>query len=243
MNAVAFVFARGGSKGCPGKNVRPLGGVPLIGRAIRTAQATGRFREVIVSTDDAEIARVARSFGALTPFVRPADLAGDTSPEWLAWRHAVQFYNDHSTVGPMDLFVSVPAVAPLREPQDITGCLDLFAQHRHETDVVLTVTTPSSNPYFSMLRTDAEGLAHLAAVPPGGSVARRQDAPPVWAITPVTYVVRPDHILHGERMLAGRTRTVFVPPERAVDIDTELDFAFAEFLMARTSGTTLRAAA
>lgn len=233
MNMAGFIFARGGSKGCPRKNVRPLGGVPLIGRAVRAALACPRLSRVIVSTDDDEIMTVAKQFGAEAPFRRPAQLATDDAPEWLAWRHAVEHYNAHSTTGPLDVFVSVPATAPLRSPDDIDRCLDLFLNDPGRPDVVLTVTTPTSNPYFSMLRTGDDGFANLAAVPPGGPVARRQEAPEVFTVTPVAYVVRPGHILQGTRMLNDRVKTVFVSPERAVDVDTELDFAFADFLCHR----------
>jgi len=233
MNLAGFIFARGGSKGCPRKNVRPLGGIPLIGRAVNAALACDRLTSVIVSTDDEETAAVAKRFGAEVPFLRPAHLATDNAPEWLAWRHAVEHYNAHSPHGSLDVFVSVPATAPLRISADIDRCLDLFLGDPASPDVVLTVTTPTANPYFSMLRTGEDGFAHLAAVPPGGSVSRRQDAPAIYAITPVAYVVRPSHILTGDRMLNGRVKTVFVPPERAIDIDTELDFAFAEFLCGR----------
>ena len=90
-SVVAFVFARGGSKGLPGKNLRPLAGKPLIAHAIEHALAVPRIERVIVSTDSTDIAQVARDFGAEVPFMRPAELATDDSPEWLSWRHAVDF--------------------------------------------------------------------------------------------------------------------------------------------------------
>ena len=86
MNCVAFVFARGGSKGLPGKNLRPLAGKPLLAWSIQHARSIERIRRVIVSTDSEEIAAIARSHGAEAPFLRPAALAGDRSPEWDAWR-------------------------------------------------------------------------------------------------------------------------------------------------------------
>src|SRR5437764_323228 len=91
VRAIAFIFARGGSKGVPGKNIKPLGGKPLIAHAIDVARATPGIETVIVSTDDPAIADVARRFGAEVPFVRPAELAQDKSSEWLAWRHAIEW--------------------------------------------------------------------------------------------------------------------------------------------------------
>jgi len=233
MNICGFIFARGGSRGCPGKNIRPLGGKPLIGWAIERALASKYLERVIVSTDSPEIATAPRRYGADVPFLRPAELAGDQSPEWLAWRHAVEFYNRTSLLGPLDLFVSIPPVAPLRQTIDIDRCIEKALQEGDRPDVVFTVTDPESNPYFSMVCLDEHGNARLAATPPGGPVARRQDAPPVFTITPVCYAVKPTLILNGSSMFAGRIQTVHVPRERAIDIDTELDFEHAQFMFSR----------
>lgn len=165
--------------------------------------------------------------------MRPAELASDTAPEWHAWRHAILHYDAMSTAGPLDVFVSTPATAPLRLASDIDRCVEQFLEHRDSTDVVLTVTTPQSNPYFTTLTHDPAGFASLAFKPPGGPVSRRQDAPEVFDITPVAYVVKASLVRQQNGLFDGRMRTVFVPPERAIDIDTELDFAFAEFLVAR----------
>lgn len=233
MNTCGFIFARGGSRGCPGKNIRLLQGKPLIGWAIEAALATRHLQRVIVSTDDSKIASIALQHGAEVPYLRPAHLAGDTSPEWLAWRHAVEHYNAQDRANPLDVFVSIPPVAPLRAPQDIDRCIELLLNSPQQPDVVFTVTAPHANPYFSMVVHDHQGMASLAATPPGGVVARRQDAPPVLAITPVAYAVRPQLILAAKEMFSGRIQTVEVPRERAVDIDTESDFELAEFLISK----------
>src|SRR5690349_10660690 len=121
MSVIAFIFARGGSKGIPRKNLRTLGGRPLLAWSIETAAACPEIDRVIVSTDDAEIAEVGRAHGAETPFMRPADLATDTSPEWLSWQHAIRTVRSQS--GPFDLFVSVPTTSPLRRPEDISAAI------------------------------------------------------------------------------------------------------------------------
>ena len=108
----AFIFARGGSKGIPRKNIKPLGGKPLIAWSIDTALQCPSIDRVIVSTDDPEIGDVARLHGAEVPFIRPKELAGDTSAEWYAWRHAVDFFEAQSCQ--FDKFVSLPATSPLR---------------------------------------------------------------------------------------------------------------------------------
>lgn len=227
MNAVGFIFARGGSKGLPGKNIRPLAGKPLIAWAIEQAQAVGRIRRLIVSTDAESIAAVARTYGAEVPFLRPPELARDDSPEWLAWRHALQYLLD-SEGGLPDAMVSIPTTAPLRLPRDIDHCLDEYATG--QADIVITVTPAHRNPYFNMVKENADGSVALA-IPPMGKVTRRQDAPAIFDMATVAYVANPRFVMTQDSTFAGRVRAVRVPPERAIDIDSEMDFAIAECLI------------
>jgi CMP-N-acetylneuraminic acid synthetase len=226
MKAVAFIFARGGSKGLPGKNVRQLCGKPMIAWAIEQAKAVKRISRVIVSTDSEEIAAVARRYGAETPFLRPSDLARDDSPEWLAWRHALDYLQNES--GLPDAMVSVPVTAPLREPRDIERCLEDFA--RGGADVVVTVSPAHRSPYFNMVKHNEDGTIGLV-IPPTCSVSRRQDVPTVFDMATVAYVASPEFVLTKNSLFEGRVRAIQVPPERAIDIDTLLDFKIAECLM------------
>lgn len=227
MNTIALICARGGSKGLPGKNIRPLAGKPLIAWAISHAKAVPRIGRIVVSTDSEEIAEVARSFGAEVPFMRPAELARDDSPEWLAWRHAVEFLRQADGAYP-DRLVSVPTTAPLRKPEDIENCLSEY--EKGGADIVVTVTDAHRSPYFNMVIRDETDTVRLV-IPPQGAVFRRQDAPAVYDMTTVAYVTSPAFILSHDRAFAGRVKAVHVPPERALDIDTELDFRIAECLM------------
>ena len=222
-----FVFARGGSKGVPRKNVRLLAGRPLIAHAIEAARRSRWLERVLVSTDDAELAAVARQFGAEVPFMRPAELARDDSPEWMAWRHALNFLAEQEGAMP-DVFVSVPTTAPLREPADIDACVDEFL--KGEADIVITIRRAARSPYFNMVRLDEGGGAHLVIAPPA-EVNQRHAAPRVYDMTTVAYVTSPGYVLRAAGCFAGRTRAVEIPEERAVDIDTEYDFRIAEFLM------------
>lgn len=227
MSIVAFIFARGGSKGLPGKNVRPLDGKPLIAWSIEHARAVKRIARIIVSTDSNEIASVARQHGAEVPFLRPAELARDESPEWLAWRHAINHVRE--TTGKLpEAMVSIPTTAPLRAPVDIENCLDEYA--KGEVDVVITVSEARRNPYLNMVKANTDGTVGLV-IPPSATVVRRQDAPAVYDIATVCYVARPEFVLNQNAIFAGRVRAVNVPPERAIDIDTLLDFQMAECLL------------
>jgi N-acylneuraminate cytidylyltransferase len=228
FKAVCFIFARGGSKGLPGKNIRMLGGKPLIAHSIDIARANPRLAAVIVSTDDPAIAEAARTHGAEVPFMRPPELATDTAPEWLAWRHAVEWYRRER--GDFDIFLSLPTTSPFRRQEDVDACLDLLAGDP-AADGVITVRNAERSPYFNMVTLDAGGYAGLV-IRPEGNIARRQDAPVVYDVTTVAYAVRPAYILAGERLFDGRLRVVRVPAERALDIDTPYDFMLAEAIAA-----------
>lgn len=227
MNIVAIIFARGGSKGLPGKNIRPLAGKPLIAWSIEHALAVKRIARVLVSTDSDEIAAVALQNGAEVPFMRPAELAGDNSPEWLAWRHALNYLRE--TTGKLpDVMVSVPTTSPLRFPQDIENCLDEYG--KGDADIVITVTDAHRSPYFNMVKANADGTVGLVN-PTQTALVRRQDAPIVYDMATVCYVVKPEFVMSHESIFDGRVRSIHLPTERAIDIDTMLDFRIAEHLM------------
>ncbi len=222
-DVVAFIFARGGSKGLPRKNLLPLEGKPLIVHAIQLGRSLKRVKKVVVSTDDEEIAEVALAAGAEVPFLRPAELATDNAPEWLAWRHAIR---ELRTAGErVDVFLSLPPTSPLRRREDVECCLDTFWQE--QADVVVTVRDAERNPHFNMVRRDPGGLVKLAVE---GNFHRRQDAPPFYDLTTVAYVARADFVLSANRLFDGKVRAVLVPRERALDIDTPLDMVIAQAL-------------
>lgn len=219
----AFIFARGGSKGLPGKNIKELGGIPLLAHGIRLAQSMDRIEQVFVSTDCDEIAEVARRFGAAV-IERPAELASDTASEWHAWQHAINQLRVDQGLD-FDVFLSLPATSPLRNRDDVQACLDALDE---QVDAVITVSPSARSPYFNMVSTNEDGYARV--VLGAAEFKRRQDVPVVYDITTVAYVARPDFILTHERLFAGRVRPVVVPKERAVDIDDEFDFKMAQAL-------------
>ena len=232
MTAVAFIFARGGSKGLPGKNIRLLGGKPLIAWSIEHALEIDRIERVLVSTDSPEIASISRQYGAEVPFIRPADLAMDESPEWLAWRHGLKYLKDDMGSMP-EIMVSVPATAPLRLAIDINNCIDEY--EKGSTDVVITVTDAHRNPYFNMVTENPDGTYGLVNASPL-TISRRQDAPIVYDIATVCYVVNSEFVMSHDSIFEGRVGVVQVPTERAIDIDTLLDFQIAEVLFSNRGG-------
>jgi len=227
QNIVGFIFARGGSKGVPRKNVRLFAGKPLISHAIQTALNSKYINRVIVSTDDPEIAKIAKEYGAEVPFMRPYDLAGDTSPEWLSWQHAIKMVECEKNEK-IDVFVSIPTTAPLRSVEDVDACISKFLAT--DSDIIITVKKSDRSPFFNMVLIDDNGLAKIV-IPTAKPMNRRQDAPLVYDITTVAYVAKPAFIMNAHSIFEGNVRTVEIVPERALDIDTELDFKIAEFLM------------
>jgi CMP-N-acetylneuraminic acid synthetase len=230
LKAVAFIFARGGSKGLPGKNVRLLGGKPLIAWSIEHARAVQRIERVIVSTDCQEIANVARQYGAEVPFMRPKKLALDDSPEWLAWQHALNYLKETEGILPK-VMVSIPTTAPLRSAIDLNNCLDEYGK-KDDVDVVVTVTEAARSPYFNMVKRNSDGTVALV-ISPSTTLTRRQDAPSVYDMATVAYVLRPEFVMTHQSIFDGKVCAVHVPRERAIDIDTLIDFKMAEFYLSQ----------
>ena len=225
MSTVAFIFARGGSKGLPGKNIREFGGKPLIAWSIECALSVEKIDQVIVSTDSEEIAEISKKYGAEVPFMRPQELATDESAEWLSWRHALAYIEESSGNLP-EAMVSIPTTAPLRAISDVESCLEHF--FKGDCDVVITVTESYRNPYFNMVTENKDNTVKLAIE--DYKVTRRQDAPVVRDMTTVCYVANPKFVLSHNSIFDGRVKAVNIPKERAIDIDSLLDFQIAEFI-------------
>ena len=161
--------------------------------------------------------------------MRPAELATDDSPEWLSWRHAVDFVRQEEGCLPSAM-VSVPTTAPLRRPQDIEQCLNLF--FGGGADVVVTVSAAHRSPYFNMVQNRSDGTVEIV-IPSLRGISRRQDLPVVFDMTTVAYVADPEFVLRKDSIFQGRVKAVEIPTDRAIDIDTPHDFEVAEFLLSR----------
>ncbi len=230
MRVAGFIFARGGSKGLPGKNIRQLAGKPLIAWSIEQARAVQRIERVIVSTDCQNIADVALQYGAEVPFMRPKKLALDDTPEWLAWQHALNYLKETEGRLPK-VMVSVPTTAPLRSVIDLNNCLDEYEKNV-DVDVVVTVTEALRSPYFNMLKRNSDGTVELV-IPTTKKLTRRQDVPSVYDMSTVAYVVRTEFVMKHQSIFDGIVRAVNVPRERSIDIDTLMDFRMAEFYLSQ----------
>jgi CMP-N,N'-diacetyllegionaminic acid synthase len=229
---VAAICARGGSKGVPRKNLRLLGGKPLIGRAIEQALACGVFDRVVASTDDPEMAQVARAFGAEVPFLRPAELAQDQTNKWDVFRHLVTELEAGSTrrVG---VLADLDTGAALRTVEDIEAAVRTLLES--SADVCVTAYEADHNPYYNMVQLDAGGMASVC-IRPEKPVMNRQQAPAVYNLSPAVFAIRRDALWSFDHWSQCRMTLSVLPRDRAVDIDTELDFTLVESLFARRLG-------
>ncbi|WP_283787454.1 cytidylyltransferase domain-containing protein [Bermanella sp. WJH001] len=225
MVSYAFIFARGGSKGLPKKNCKLLSGKPLIQYSIEVALASKYIQQIFVSTDDADIAVIAKKFNVQV-IDRPKDLATDTSPEWLSWQHGINWVKKN--VGEFDQFVSLPTTSPLRSVEDVNGAIE--KRISSNADVCIAITPSSRSPYFNMVQHNTDGTIGLV-ISPKESVYRRQDAPAVFDITTSVYATTPNYILNHNGLFDGSVTSIEVPKERSIDIDDIYDFMLAQSIL------------
>lgn len=221
----AFIFARGGSKGLPEKNILPLVGKPLILHTIEFALKIPIFEKVFVSTDNSRIAHLAKSAGAIV-INRPIELAQDDSPEWESWKHAINWTKKH--YGNFQEFVSLSPTSPLRIREDVE--LAIQEKVNVNADVCLAITPSSHNPFFNMVKRFRNNQVEILNKP-DNMIFHRQDAPEVFDITTVVYVASVEFILKSNNIFEGVVTSIVIPKERAIDIDDIHDFNFAEFLL------------
>jgi CMP-N-acetylneuraminic acid synthetase len=184
---------------------------------------------VIVSTDSAAIAEVARGLGAEVPFLRPAEFATDAAPKILAIRHAAEYVERNQGFEP-EIVVDLDITVPLRIPGDIAACVDVLSGDPM-MDAAVTVFESDRNPYYSMVEMD-ERYVHLVKQPAKG-ITRRQDAPTVYSLTGSVFAWRRDRMERVTHVFGGNWGAAVVPRERAIETDTELDFRFVEFLLSQ----------
>jgi CMP-N-acetylneuraminic acid synthetase len=221
---LTLIPARGGSKGLPGKNIRPFLGKPLIARSIDAARDSGVAGRIVVSTDDREIADVSLAHGAEVPFLRPEDIAADASPVLAAALHAVDWFIEHENWQASWLLLLQPT-SPLRTPGDIQQAFHLLEPT--DADAVVGVSETKSHPFWVKTLTDDGFLRPFV----GGqnAPARRQDLPPAFALNGMLYLVRVSTLREEGAFCPQRTLPLVIPSSRAFDIDTEQDFLIAEY--------------
>lgn len=218
---LALIPARGGSKGIPRKNVRPIAGKPLIAWTIEAALACEALAAVVVSTEDEEIAEVARAAGAETPFRRPAALATDETPGIGPVQHALQ------ALPHFDAVLLLQPTSPLRTAGDIDGLLQMVKAAGATSAV--SVCEVGDHPAWMFSRS-GDGRLHPFLSDP--RPARRQDMEALVTLNGAMYYADRDQVLVRERLVAEDSLGYVMPVERSIDIDTPFDWHVAEMLLA-----------
>ena len=228
QSLLAIIPARGGSKGLPGKNIRPLAGLPLIAHSILLARQCPAITEFLVSTDSPEIADVARGFGARI-LMRPAELAQDTTPMWPVIRHAL----DQAEQSDGRLFTYVlllDPTSPGRLPSDIATALGRLEQ-TPEADGIIGVSRPDFNPIWHCVVDRGGWMTDL--IPAGAAYTRRQDVPTVYRINASLYIWRTAFVRREATVWreSGRHLLHEIPETNAIHIDDADEFARADILI------------
>lgn len=231
MKTLFIIPARSGSKGIPGKNIKPLGGKPLIAYAIETALQCACADDVCVSTDSEEYARVAETFGVKVPFLRPQTLAADNASSRDMMLHALDFFRQQGR--DYDRIVLLQPTSPFRTARHVKEALaeyDRIAATGKEIDMVVSVAEAATNPYYTAFETDAEGALHISKG--DGLYVRRQDAPKVWELNGAIYVINTSSLRAKEMGRFSRRYPYVMDAESSVDLDTPLDWMMAEYIIA-----------
>lgn len=227
MNRLCTICARGGSKGVKGKNIREMLGKPLIAHSIEQARSSGLFELIAVSSDSKEILNVAERFGADIVVDRPSELASDSAAKLPAIRHCFEEVEKKCGVT-FDVLVDLDATSPLRIPEDIIGAVDLLETQKIAN--VITGAPARRSPYFNLVEIGEDGVVRLSKIP-SHPIVRRQDAPQCYDMNASIYVWWRDSLFREGAIFQEDTRLFVMPEERSIDIDSELDFKFVEFLM------------
>ena len=227
-STIAIIPARGGSKGLPRKNLRVLAGLPLIAHSIRFAQICPEIGRCIVTTDSDEIAQAARDAKGDVPFLRPAELAQDSTPMLPVLQHAIRKVESMEGKRYESIILLQPT-SPFRLPQDVSGALEIISRDRQAVGVV-AVSIPSFNPKVVCVE---EKNGYLEWTFATKLYTRRQEATPVYRINGMLYAWRRDYLMHSsvDRLYSAPHRVLVIPEERALDIDSLHDFQVCEALV------------
>ena len=216
-----------GKVGVKNKNIKLLHGKPLIAYTIEQARASGLFDHIVLSTDSDAIAEVAEKYGAEVFFKRSAEMASDTAGKLEVIRDAFVRSEEHYHTT-FDYLVDLDATAPLRSVGDILNAFELF--RKNDNDNLITAMPSRRSPYFNLVEVNKEGDVYLSKKL-DDTVVRRQDAPKSYDMNASIYIWKRDSILNSDTLFLEKTGLYVMPEERSIDIDSELDYKFVEFLM------------
>jgi len=227
MKRLCTICARGGSKGVKGKNTRTLLGKPLIAHSIEQAKASGLFEAIAVSSDSDFILEIAKKWGVDYLIKRPDELATDQAAKLPVIRHCVAEVERQRGCS-FDVIVDLDATSPLRSVNDIHRAVALLEES--SAGNVITAMPSRRSPYFNLVELNTNGAVELSK-PQKTAIVRRQDAPKCYDMNASIYVWKRPVLFASDTIFNEDTRLYVMPEERSIDIDSELDFKFVEFVM------------
>ena len=228
---LGVITARGGSKGIPGKNIKLLGGKPLIAYTVEAAKQSQLLTQTILSTDDEEIAAVAKKYGAATPFMRPKELAQDQIPHLPVMRHAIEFMEQKLGYR-FDYVVILQPTSPFRTVADLDGTINLLITTGADS-AVSVVEMKDNHPIKAKKLEGNKVLPYCLPEPEG---IRRQDLPKAYKRSGAVYAMRRDLVMNDNRLYGDNIVGYEVPWERSIDIDVPLDWIQAEYMLQKLNG-------
>lgn len=224
MKPLVVIPARGGSKGIPRKNIKHLGGRPLIYYAIDCARSVVEDTDICVTTDDTEIIETVKDYGLNVPFIRPDYLSADNMGTYEVLLHALDYYEKNGRQ--YDTIVLLQPTSPFRRPEDIRGAINAYSS---DLDMVVTVKEAATNPYYNSYEEDNEG--YLIISKGDGKYARRQDVPKAWEYNGAVYVINAESLKSQNMSDFRRVRKYVMDSLHSLDLDTLLDWKIAELLI------------
>lgn len=223
MKYLCLIPARGGSKGIPRKNIRPLGGKPLIYYSFDIAVALKGDVTICVSTDDTEIASKTEEYGLVVPFLRPQNLASDSASSRDVIIHALEFYETQGAL--FDAIILLQPTSPFRKLIHVQQCIVLYDS---EIDMVVSVNRSNANPYYNLFEENDKGFLVKSK---SGNFIRRQDCPPVFEVNGAVYIINPTSLKQQNLGDFKSIKKYEMPKRYSLDIDEPFDWELAEFLI------------
>ena len=228
MQLLFVIPARGGSKGIPGKNTKPLNGKPLIHYSIEYARQFTTDEFICVSTDSDAIAASAAAIGLIVPFKRPAELATDTAGSFEVLQHALAFYEQKGK--PVDAVVLLQPTSPLREKYHLEAALGLYDS---SIDMLVSVQESAANPYYNLFEEDNNGYLHSSKGE--GNFTRRQHIPAVYAYNGSVYIINASSLkIKASFKSFTKVKKYVMEARYSVDLDTMNDWEYTEYLLKKT---------
>ena len=220
-----IIPARGGSKGIPRKNIKPLNGKPLIYYAIDEARAITSDDNICVSTDDIEIKSVVENYGLKVPFLRPAELSTDTAGTYEVLLHALDYYEKQGKH--YDIVLLLQTTSPFRTAEQVKEALALY--DRAQADMVVSVKECPANPYYNVFEENSDGFLHVCKG--NGNIFRRQDAPKVYEYNGAIYIMDAEKLKNTHMHRIQKRVKYIMDTQSSFDLDTMQDWEMAEIIL------------